>query len=280
MCTYIPQLTWRINSLWYFLIEARDFQSCSTVRLEESMVASCEHLTKVGLEEKVKRVKELVSFREATKEACLKNQQLSVRRVKEYEELRDKVQCTYTWYCTNYSLLLCLIVVACCEGHRSVKRGDWSAPTRPHVVGDAVSGTIRCESVGSNIRMAYLYTGFDSFNCTIKHTLHEWPFLEYQSSLYSTFFFLQEASKDFELNYGDMVSSFKESVQSQYPPLPVYVLTCVGHIGVMFSFVMTITDITSNSSWPLANLPLASFRPNSSLWPDSLSKPNLYPSMI
>ena len=55
------------------------------------MVASCEHLTKVGLEEKVKREKELVSFREAHKDACLKNQELSVARVKEFEELRDKV---------------------------------------------------------------------------------------------------------------------------------------------------------------------------------------------
>ena len=31
----------------------------------------------------------------------------------------------------------------------------------------------------------------------------------------SSFSILQEISKDFELNYGDIVSSFKESVQSQ-----------------------------------------------------------------
>ena len=62
-------------------------------RLEEKMAASCEHLTKVGLEEKEKRDKELASYREATREACLTNQQLSVQKVKEYEELRDKVVC-------------------------------------------------------------------------------------------------------------------------------------------------------------------------------------------
>lgn len=64
------------------------------------MAASCAHLTKVGLEEKEKREKELVSFRAATKEACLKNQQLSVRKIKEYEERRDKVH-VYVCVCMH-----------------------------------------------------------------------------------------------------------------------------------------------------------------------------------
>lgn len=38
--------------------------------------------------------------------------------------------------------------------------------------------------------------------------------------------YLKEVSKDFELNYGDMVGSFKESVQSQYP----YAVVCTYYV--------------------------------------------------
>lgn len=54
-------------------------------------MASCEHLTKTGLEEKVKRNKELDAYRSAHQEACLKNQEMMVEKVKEYVELKDKV---------------------------------------------------------------------------------------------------------------------------------------------------------------------------------------------
>ena len=45
-------------------------------------------MSKVGLEEKEKRDKELASFMAGHKEACRKNQQVSVEKIKEYEELK------------------------------------------------------------------------------------------------------------------------------------------------------------------------------------------------
>lgn len=51
---------------------------------------TCEHLTKVGLEEKERRDKELVVlFRVAYKEACLKVQEMSVQKVKEFEDSKE-----------------------------------------------------------------------------------------------------------------------------------------------------------------------------------------------
>ncbi len=61
-------------------------------RFEESFITICEHLTKVGLEEKEKRDKEVALFREAHKEACLKVQELSVEKVKEFEEAKQMVK--------------------------------------------------------------------------------------------------------------------------------------------------------------------------------------------
>ena len=52
----------------------------------------CEHLIKVGLEEKAKRESELASYSEAQKDACLFNQEKSVEKVKEYEEFKAKVK--------------------------------------------------------------------------------------------------------------------------------------------------------------------------------------------
>ena len=45
----------------------------------------------MGLEEKEKRDKELALHQEAHKEACLKSQELSVQKVKEFEEIKQKV---------------------------------------------------------------------------------------------------------------------------------------------------------------------------------------------
>lgn len=51
----------------------------------------CEHLTQVGLEEKEKRELELKAFHTSHTEACTTNQQLSVKRVKEFEATKEKV---------------------------------------------------------------------------------------------------------------------------------------------------------------------------------------------
>lgn len=55
------------------------------------MVESCEHLTKVGLEEKERRDAELDVFRSSHARACSSNQELSVKKVSEFEALKQKV---------------------------------------------------------------------------------------------------------------------------------------------------------------------------------------------
>ena len=46
---------------------------------------------KVGLEESKKRLKEVAGFEEAHRTACIKNQQISVERVREFETLKKEV---------------------------------------------------------------------------------------------------------------------------------------------------------------------------------------------
>lgn len=57
----------------------------------KEFIACCEELSKIGLEEKVKRDKELASFKAAHKDACKKNQELSVEKFKEYGATKQKV---------------------------------------------------------------------------------------------------------------------------------------------------------------------------------------------
>ena len=55
---------------------------------------------KVGLEESKKRLKEVAGFEEAHRIACIKNQQISVERVREFETLKKEVKLLY---CTGFS---------------------------------------------------------------------------------------------------------------------------------------------------------------------------------
>ena len=52
---------------------------------------TCEHLTRVGLEEQEKREREVEAFRIAHTQACSSNQHLSVNKVKEFESLKQQV---------------------------------------------------------------------------------------------------------------------------------------------------------------------------------------------
>lgn len=54
----------------------------------------CEHLIKIGLEEKEKRDKELAAFYKSHREACVQNQQLSVERIQQFEAVKLKVRNT------------------------------------------------------------------------------------------------------------------------------------------------------------------------------------------
>lgn len=60
-------------------------------RFEEEFVKCCNHLVKVGLEEREKRLTEVTDFREAHREACSLNQKASVERLREFEELKQEV---------------------------------------------------------------------------------------------------------------------------------------------------------------------------------------------
>ncbi len=51
----------------------------------------CNHLVKIGLEEREKRLKEVEDFKAAHLEACQSSQEASVKRVKAFEELKLQV---------------------------------------------------------------------------------------------------------------------------------------------------------------------------------------------
>lgn len=63
----------------------------STDRYKEQCVQYCEHLTKVGLEEKEKREVERASFQRSSQQACSLSQQRSVDIITEYEALKHRV---------------------------------------------------------------------------------------------------------------------------------------------------------------------------------------------
>ncbi len=60
-------------------------------RYETDFVACCNHLVKVGLEEREKRLIEVEDFRATHKRASEANQQASVERVKAFEQLKAQV---------------------------------------------------------------------------------------------------------------------------------------------------------------------------------------------
>lgn len=73
-------------------------------RFETGFVSCCNHLVKIGLEERDKRVKEVEDFRAVHKEACRSSQETSVKRVKAFEELKQQVlyqQCAHV--CALYN---------------------------------------------------------------------------------------------------------------------------------------------------------------------------------
>ena len=51
----------------------------------------CEHITAVGLEEGERRKREVDGFNRCHEEACSVNQQHSVQRISDFEQLREKV---------------------------------------------------------------------------------------------------------------------------------------------------------------------------------------------
>ncbi len=54
-------------------------------------MACCEQLTKVGLAQKEKREAELAMFKQSYSKACDRNQELSVKKIEEFEENLSKV---------------------------------------------------------------------------------------------------------------------------------------------------------------------------------------------
>ena len=82
-------------------------------RFEADFVACCNHLVKVGLEERKKRLKEVEDYRATHKRASEANQQVCVERVKSFEELKAQVRlsaflCTcvcHFYFCSYFSLL-------------------------------------------------------------------------------------------------------------------------------------------------------------------------------
>ena len=70
----------------------RTWNGYLSLRFKEQCVVCCEHLTKVGLEESVKRQQELVQFTHSHEEACVANQELSVQRVMEFQALKQNVR--------------------------------------------------------------------------------------------------------------------------------------------------------------------------------------------
>ena len=65
--------------------------SCTITRYKEQCVQCCEHLTKVGLEEKEKREMERAAFQLSLQQACSLSQQRSVDIITEYESLKPRV---------------------------------------------------------------------------------------------------------------------------------------------------------------------------------------------
>ncbi len=61
-------------------------------RFESDFVTCCNHLVKIGLEEREKRLKEVENFRAVHKGACQSSQEQSVKRVKAFEELKQQVR--------------------------------------------------------------------------------------------------------------------------------------------------------------------------------------------
>ncbi len=55
------------------------------------MVETCEHLTKVGVEEKEKREAEVKVFRASHAQACSSSQQQAVQRVRQFEDRKLQV---------------------------------------------------------------------------------------------------------------------------------------------------------------------------------------------
>lgn len=70
----------------------KDFLSDCFTRYEAEFVQCCNHLVTVGLEEREKRLKEVTDYRAAHKTACIKNQEISVERVKQFESLKLEVK--------------------------------------------------------------------------------------------------------------------------------------------------------------------------------------------
>ena len=60
-------------------------------RLEEEFVQFCEHLAGAGLQERAKREREVTAFQGSRALACSTNHQLSVARVRRFQDQRDKV---------------------------------------------------------------------------------------------------------------------------------------------------------------------------------------------
>jgi len=66
-------------------------------------VECCEHITAVGLEEGERRKREVDEFNRCHEEACSVNQQHSVQRISDFEQLREKV-CVHR-PCNGYFLI-------------------------------------------------------------------------------------------------------------------------------------------------------------------------------